>query len=242
MPRKHLELFQVVKLSDLGDHSLDNITTIFNEDETTAITDASEDLYIDLATYPGLSNVLKGVTTSNTSNVTGKSVLPDYFKFIFQVLNDLNFHIGVLQSYHAKLFRRAQSFASPERKSTKADSWKAKLPTEDELCEPLDNVAAQLRLIMYLAWKSQLFKWLITVYLAPSLLPTDDCAMEDEDTDLKLSAGSGQGGDEGEETNDDMIRTWWARMAWNRRSSWRLERIKQCSQAVRSAARSSADP
>lgn len=44
MPRKHLQLFQVVKLSDLGDRSLDNITTIFNEDETTAITDASEDL------------------------------------------------------------------------------------------------------------------------------------------------------------------------------------------------------
>jgi hypothetical protein len=95
---------------------------------------------------------------------------------------------------------------------------------------------------MYLAWKSQLFKWLIMVYLAPSLLPADDYAMEDEDTDLTLSAGSGQGGDEGEETSDDMIRTGWARMAWNRRSSWRLEKIKQCSQAVRSAARSSADP
>lgn len=67
--------------------------------------------------------MLKGVTT-NTGNVTGKSVLQDYFKFIFQVLNDLNFHVGVLQSYHAKFSHRAQSFASSERKSTKADSWK----------------------------------------------------------------------------------------------------------------------
>jgi hypothetical protein len=181
MPRNHLQLLQRVDFKDLGNPPLHRLFEMFNEVEISTIKKVIETLCIDSSSYPTLSTVING---GSIADDTGKTLLREYFDLVLRILGELDDHLGVLQRDYQKFSRPAQPDTSSQLKQTKVDTWRAKVPSEDELRVHLNCVTSRLQFIMYFAWNSCLFKWMVTTYLPLSLLQhsdTDEVMEDDKD-------------------------------------------------------------
>ncbi|KAF8535316.1 hypothetical protein BDD12DRAFT_893304 [Trichophaea hybrida] len=123
---------------------------MFSELEITILKKVFESLRIDSSSYPTLSNVING---GSIANDTGKTLLREYVDLVLRILGELDVHLGVLQRDYQK------SMPGGPKCRLKMNYMRT---------------STLLRFIEYFAWKSCLFKWMVTTYLPLSLLQSSD--------------------------------------------------------------------